>query len=148
MKAKDMMRSIITFLTLLALLHTCSELPSAKAETCISETLKVGRVQGRVLAAWLKNEDPISNANLELKEFRNDEWRTVSKVVADEQGYFKFENVPSGEYELYVTATHLRSFGTRVRVRQKANSQPNREIVVYLDGVECGAAKVRRIKRK
>jgi hypothetical protein len=148
MKAKDMVRLIISFLTLSALLLTSSESPSAKAETCISETLKISHVQGRVLAAWLKNEGPIPKANLELKEFGNGGWRTVSKVVADGQGYFKFENVPSGEYELYVTATHLRSFGTRVRVKQKSNLESNHEIVVYLDGVECGTAKVRRINRK
>ena len=143
-----MMRPIFTSLTLLALLHTLSVSPSVKAETCISETLKVSNVQGRILAAWLKGEDPIPNAGIELKELRHDEWRTVYKAVADGQGYFKFENVPSGEYELHVTATRLRGFGTRVRVQQKSNSQPVREIVVYLDGVECGAAKVRRIKRR
>jgi hypothetical protein len=148
MKAKGMMRAIFTFLTLLALLPTFIELPLAKAKICVSDTLKVRHVQGRVLAAWLNYEDPIFSANVELREVRDDELRTVSKVVADEQGYFEFENVPSGEYELYVTATHLRSFGTRIRVKQKSKTQTDHEIVVYLDGVECGAAKVRRIKRK
>jgi hypothetical protein len=148
MKANDKIRAVVTFLTILALLPAFTESPLAKPETCVSDTLKVSYVQGRVLAAWLDYEDPIFNANVKLKEFRAEGWRTVSKVVADEHGYFRFENVPSGEYELYVTATQLRSFGTRVHVKQRSPSRPDHEITIYLDGVECGAAKVRRIKQK
>ena len=91
---------------------------------------------------------PIPGADIELREYRNDEWQVKSRVTADENGAFSFRGVPSGEYELHVAATAFRSFGTQVRVKGKGKPDLGREIMVKLEPLDCGSAMVRKIQRQ
>lgn len=118
----------------------------ARADICIEETLKVSHVSGHVVALWRGGEEPIPNASIQVRQLINDEWQTKFTAVSDEKGFFQIDNVPSGNYEIYVTSQHFHAFGTRVRLKA-SQSKPTREIVVTL-GLEfhdCGYAKVRKI---
>jgi hypothetical protein len=141
-----MRQELVTAFALLLLLHLAAECYPAKADICVSDTLKVSHLQGHVVAIWSGGEEPISSALVELREFRDDEWQTKFKVTSDEKGFFRVENVPSGRYELSVKADNFRSFGTRLRMKaSKAN--PKQEIIVTL-GVglhNCGSARIQKL---
>jgi hypothetical protein len=143
-----MLRVSLIFLSLLLILHAMAGSQPVAADICVNEVLKVNHIQGRVVALWKGGEEPIPNAEVELKEFRDDEWHTKIKISADEQGFFNIENIPSGNYQILVSGKVFRSFGANVRLKA-SKSNPEKEIVVTLGiGIhDCGSARVQRIKR-
>ena len=144
-----MMRLTLKILSLLLAFHLVANYCSVAADICIDENLKVNHIQGHIVAGRLGDEEPIPNAEVELKEFRNDEWQTKVIVKADEAGFFRIENIPSGKYQMFVSAIPFRRFATSIRLKD-SKSNPNKEIIIRL-GIgehDCGSAKVQKIKRK
>lgn len=144
-----MKRVILKLLALLVLAHLLTGYYSVAADICVNDPLKVNHIRGRVVADWQGGEEPIANAEVELTEFRADEWQTRAKVGTDEKGFFSLENIPSGKYELLVRAANFNSFGAELRLKN-SKSKPDREIVVRL-GVglhDCGSARAQKIKQK
>jgi hypothetical protein len=144
-----MVRLILKFLSLLLLLHFAAYYHPVAADICISDLLKVNHIQGRVVALWNGGENPIANAEVELKEFWDDEWHTKIKVNTDEQGFFRIDNIPSGKYQMLVSSRVFHSFGAYVSLKS-SKSNPDKEIIVSLGmGIhDCGSARVQKIKRK
>ena len=118
----------------------------AKGDTCIDHNLKVSHIAGRVVATSSGREEPIPNATIELRQLRNDEWQTKFTVASDDKGFFQIRDVPSGKYDMHVTAQNFHSFATTVRLKA-SKSSATREIVVTL-GIgfhDCGSASVRKL---
>ena len=139
--------SLIILVTALLVLLTAESRP-VEADVCVNSTLKVNHVQGYVVSVARGVEEPIPNAEVELKEFLNDEWQTKYKAKTDENGFFKILDVPSGKYEIHVLHPMIGSLGTLVRVKRKTNSKPSKEIIVVLEFMKCGDARVQKIKQK
>ena len=143
-----MLKSPSVFLITVLLFLFIAESCPIKADVCVNSTLNVNHVQGHVVYVARGMEKPIPNAEVELKKFRNDEWQTKYKVTTDKNGFFQIGDVPSGKYEIHVVHPMIGRFGTMVRVIRKAKSNPRKEIIVVLEFMKCGDARVHEIKRK
>src|SRR5687768_1101107 len=102
MRAQRMFKASSVILSTVLLFQLAAESRPVVADVCVHSTLKVNHVQGHVVVNARGFEEPLPEAEVELKKYRNDEWQTKYKVTADENGFFKIADVPSGEYEIHV----------------------------------------------
>jgi 5-hydroxyisourate hydrolase-like protein (transthyretin family) len=119
---------------------------SAKADICVGETFRVSRVVGHVTVMWHDTEQPVANVRVELKQPHNDRLETRFTATTNETGWFHFDNVPSGTYQIEFTPEHFYPYGGWIRLKA-SRSQPKQELVVTVGlGVHfCASAKLRNL---
>ena len=118
----------------------------ANADICVGDTFKVSKVVGHVVAIWKEKEQPVSNVRVELKQWHKDELKTRFTTKTDETGYFHFDKVASGTYEIEFTPEHFYPYGGRVIVKT-SRSNPKKGLVVTVGmGIHfCASAELRNL---
>ncbi len=98
--------------------------------------LSVGLVSGLVISevgrdATRREVGPVSGACLGL--FTEQDHRLVATIMADQQGYFEFSSVPSGQYRLVVQAKPLCLANVRLRVRRRSISATSKhKLIIHM----------------
>src|SRR4051812_35609511 len=111
-------RSIILGCLIAILAPRCVSAP----DSCVqAKDLKVPAVHGRVVASRKGSaEESIPNAEIELRQEVNDEWRTIAKVKADSDGAFDIPNIRPGRYDIYARTSGLKTWARIVVVKAPA----------------------------
>jgi len=123
------------------------------SQECIQvKKLKVPAVHGRVVASWNgKPEESIPNAEIELRQEVNDEWKTIAKVTADDVGAFDIPNIKPGEYDIYARNDLLRAWARITVVKSSAHNAERTLLVLMVEPVPsdiCGTARVEKRKAR
>ena len=119
--------------------------------SCVqAKDLKISTVHGRVVAYRKGSaEESIPNAEIELRQEVNDEWRTIAKVKADSDGAFDIPNIRPGRYDIYARTSGLQTWAKIVVVKASAKGAHAKSLVLIVEPAMfgyCGTARVEKRK--
>jgi hypothetical protein len=99
-------------------------------DICVTDTLSVASVSGKVIAKFSKGEEPFNNAVVTLIRGGNT-GPVLARQTVKGDGRFSFR-VKSGKYQLKVSAPGISNFYLNLQVTRAKASKDKREIVIIL----------------
>jgi hypothetical protein len=99
-------------------------------------------VTGQVTLTVNRRRRPATTAEVEMFAFRDNEWQSIGKIYAVNQGYFTWLDVAPGKYMLVAS---LKSYAsTKVFVRIKRRRGKEKQIIIPLKIEGCAYPKLKK----
>lgn len=103
---------------------------------CIPKPIKVTSLSGRIMFPAAKGEEPVSEAIVELREYREG-GRVLKMLTTNTDGCFNFGNLKSGKYKIHVKAKGLHQMVVEVRLVKGINPRKSQRYVVIALGADA-----------
>lgn len=136
-------RTVSVIFSLFVLVSVAAPSVNSAPDVCIARELVIDSnvVTGQVVLSSSGRDRPAASAEIEMFEFRYNEWRSIGKIWTIDKGNFTWLDVDPGRYLLVAKLEGYQA--TSVYVQVRGSKRKGWRIIIPLRNDSCAYARLR-----